>query len=475
MNKILITILMFFLGIQVSAHPWKPEHHIIIDTDCGIDDYRTICMLLAASDIRILGMVTSNGVLDAEKGYSKLRNLLADLHHEGILTATSDYTGSSAKNCSTALNFSWGEETTLSGKEYSAKQLVEHILCNTSDPVDYICLGSLNTVAGLYKGSSVFREKVGIMIWSSGTEMNDDNFNYSLDKEAYRFITDSTGLSLKIVAGELLDLKYSTSLIEQIHGLDNAYAKKLYTSLTDIQSPYAKVLFDECVPLYIQNEELFRTDTLSPLIHQKVIFSDRSAMEKCLIQIIKGYSGDQHQVLNKFPLDTSFYQSDVQEIMRSSIEKYGMKEWVSGVITNELHGHLGVYATIGTKMGIRAREYFGAGIDEMKVVSFAGNTPPFSCMNDGLQVSTGATLGHGLIRIASDTLKLPEAEFLYMGRTIRIALKDKYRKRIEGEIKEYRLVYGLTSDMYWELVRTAAIRYWANWNRHEIFSITEEY
>ena len=133
-----------------------------------------------------------------------------------------------------------------------------------------------------------------------------------------------------------------------------------------------------------------------------------------------------------------------------------------------------MYAIIGNKMGVRAREYFGAGIDEMKIVSFAGVTPPYSCMNDGLQVSTGATLGHGLISVASDTLKLPEAEFSYMGRKIKITLKEKYRKRIESEISGYRLVYGLSSDMYWELVRKAALSYWASWNRHEIFTINTD-
>ncbi len=46
-------------------------------------------------------------------------------------------------------------------------------------------------------------------------------------------------------------------------------------------------------------------------------------------------------------------------------------------------------ATIGVKMGIRAREYFNIGVDDILVTTYAGHKPPVSCMNDGLQVGNG--------------------------------------------------------------------------------------
>ena len=107
----------------------------------------------------------------------------------------------------------------------------------------------------------------------------------------------------------------------------------------------------------------------------------------------------------------------------------------------------------------------------MKVVSYAGTSPPFSCLNDGLQVSTGATLGHGLISVFADSLKLPQADFIYMNRRIRIYLKPDQRETIEAEISELNRIYGLSSNIYWDLVRRAAIRYWINFDRQEIFTI----
>ena len=62
------------------------------------------------------------------------------------------------------------------------------------------------------------------------------------------------------------------------------------------------------------------------------------------------------QVLKNFPLHPTHYADDVAQILTPSIERYGEQEWQAIVQTNELHGHLGIYSTIGAKMGLYARE-----------------------------------------------------------------------------------------------------------------------
>lgn len=471
MKKLLLSIAFTLFITILFAHPWKPVHHVIIDTDCGIDDYRTICMLLATTDVRVLGIVTSDGVLDAETGYYKLKSLLTDLHHEGILTGLSSQSQKLVNDCPAAKSLSWGTKQDSMGSILSAKDVVEYILRNSNEQIDYLCLGSLNTAAYLLKESDIFYNRIREIIWSSDVDMNENNFNYGISEEGYAYITEKTKTTLRIITGDKNHYKYSAFITNEIDEIGNAYADKIVTSIKSLNSPYTKTFFDERVALYLKNADFYRTDSLSSAIYLEILSSTLSDIENEILEIITGYTGNQNQVLKKFPLDSGHYQSDVCEIMYSTIEKYGTEEWIAGVIANELHRHLGVYAIIGTKMGIRAREYFGAGIDELKIVSFAGVTPPFSCMNDGLQVSTGATLGHGLISISSDTLKLPEAEFMYLGKKITIALKENYRKKIEKEINGYRIVYGLSNDMYWELVRKAALSYWSNWNRHDIFII----
>ncbi|MBM3251284.1 MAG: hypothetical protein FJZ11_00680 [Candidatus Omnitrophica bacterium] len=68
----------------------------------------------------------------------------------------------------------------------------------------------------------------------------------------------------------------------------------------------------------------------------------------------------------------------------------------------KFHGHLGPWLVIGLFMGdyglrkIKAKRYFGAQI----AVSIP-NKKPFSCLIDGLQLSSGCTLGKGNIRVIS--------------------------------------------------------------------------
>lgn len=125
-------------------------------------------------------------------------------------------------------------------------------------------------------------------------------------------------------------------------------------------------------------------------------------------------------------------------IIGRAVQRYGLSEFRAAVLTNELHGHLGIFATVGVKMGIRAREYFDIGVDDMHVTTYAGNRPPVSCLNDGLQVSTGGTLGHGLITVAEvkagDTR--PEATFTFKNKKVTLRLKPEYERRVREDLKK---------------------------------------
>lgn len=182
---------------------------------------------------------------------------------------------------------------------------------------------------------------------------------------------------------------------------------------------------------------------------------------------------ERNQVVEEFPDDPSFYHDDMKDYVSEIIRKYGIDEWTSGILANELHRHLGVFAIIGVKMGIRAREYFDTGVDEFMATSYAGSTPPVSCFNDGLQVSTGATPGHGLLKVINDVPARPVAEFGYMNRKIRLTLKPEITQKVTSELKEINFIHGLDSDIYWELVRKNSIKYWLSLDRHEIFEIEE--
>ena len=177
-------------------------------------------------------------------------------------------------------------------------------------------------------------------------------------------------------------------------------------------------------------------------------------------------------LLKSFDLPEALYAEDVRSIYGPTVERFGIREWKTVVLTGEIHGHLGIYSTLGVKMGLRAREWFEAKgcRGEISLLSFAGSTPPVSCLNDGLQVSTGATVGHGLIRIAPDPEKRVEAVFSCDEYRLAMTLRPEFEARIRADIAEGVARYA-RSPAYWEYIRVLALRYWSTWDRNEIFLI----
>lgn len=176
----------------------------------------------------------------------------------------------------------------------------------------------------------------------------------------------------------------------------------------------------------------------------------------------------------------------IEAMAERTIARWGKEEWRAVILTNEIHGHIGIYSTIGAKMGIYALELLSRlcnKAEELKVLSFAGSRPPVSCFNDGLQISTGATLGHGAIEIAKSCAESKEhadarVEAIFRFRAIcgteakemqlRVWLKEELRQQIAGDIANAVKQYGHTPD-YWLQVRRLALDYWQQWNRAEIF------
>ncbi len=470
MKRFALIIVTLLLVVQASAHPWKPRNYIIIDTDCGLDDLRAICMLLSSPDVRVLAITASDGVLDAGTGFQKVSALLHDLHHEGIPIGVNHDPLVKTKSCLPALQTEWGSNEKAVSQMPVANEVVDNILKNTKEPVTFICLGSLNTIWSFLNYSSGFSKRVKAVLWSNQTNFRKGSFNYDVDIASAHSVLVS-GIKINTInTGSLVH--YNEDLVRSIALIHNLHAGKLYGSLLKHETPFSTTIFDEAIPLFLHYPEIFQCDTVEGTVGYvlKDSLPDMKIRE-VYNKILTGETTNLTQVLDGFPMDTSFYLSDIRKSATITVEKYGKEEWTAGVMANEMHQHLGIYAIIGVKMGIRAREYFGAGVDEISVVSHAGMTPPFSCMNDGLQISTGATLGHGLIRISSDTLKLPVADFTYLNRKIRISLKPEIRNKVEAEVMELSRIHGLDSDIYWELVRNKAIRYWTAFDRHEIFTI----
>ncbi len=174
-------------------------------------------------------------------------------------------------------------------------------------------------------------------------------------------------------------------------------------------------------------------------------------------------------ILRSFPEDPGLFTADLRDHVIEIQKRHGHDEWRAAVLTNEIHQHLGIYSILGAKMGLRARELLHAEMDAIRVVSHAGSKPPLSCLNDGLQISTGATLGQGMISLSPDPVKRAVAEFRANGRTLRLRLKDHIRRQIDSDIAEGIRRHGNLTPAYFDYVRQLAIRYWLEMDRREVF------
>lgn len=103
------------------------------------------------------------------------------------------------------------------------------------------------------------------------------------------------------------------------------------------------------------------------------------------------------------------------------------------------HGHIGPYAIIGYKMGELANKTLGSDPFSKRVVVWTGTTPPVSCIIDGLQMSSGCTLGKGNILVHQKGS--PKAQFTSDdGEKIEITLKSSIKDEIDTTVTEENIV-----------------------------------
>lgn len=101
----------------------------------------------------------------------------------------------------------------------------------------------------------------------------------------------------------------------------------------------------------------------------------------------------------------------------------------------EFHGHLGPFLVIGVRMGLLAKRALKSkGFRDLHVVVNTGNTPPLSCVVDGIQVATGCTLGKDNISVRN--LRKISAVFRSKRQAIGLKMNVNVLQRLKGELLE---------------------------------------
>ena len=442
-------MLMLCLMIHPLMAHYKAKFHVLVDTDGGPGDMRALCMMLADPEVEVIAVTAVNGTMPVDQTIRQVRLLMQTFGHEGIPVGG-----------------------------YSNREAVEMILHEVEleeMPVDLVALGPLDNFSSALAKKPSLQDEVRALYWSMN--VNEMNSLGAVKEQSPRSFLKNSKIHIECTGtgqGPEVDQQL---FLEKVREINSRYARAV-EKLNGPVSPEGnseEVFFlrEELVPLLMKfplqfeisertAEGEFNVRRLHPNAH----------VSQMIVEMLDGEAQDRSIVLSYFPTDSSWYAPDVSAISSEIIERHGEKEWRLLVLTNEFHEHLGIYSIFGAKMGLRAREYFQVGIDELTIQSFAGTTPPLSCMNDGLQVSTGATLGHGTIEVTGHP-PFPRAIFKFKDRQVTLTVKEEIRTRIRGEVKHGVETYGLDSEAYWEYIRALALKYWLSYSRFELFDIEQ--
>lgn len=95
------------------------------------------------------------------------------------------------------------------------------------------------------------------------------------------------------------------------------------------------------------------------------------------------------------------------------------------------HGHLGIYVTLGLRMGAIGKRTFGHWKGLRATVRTVPE-PPMMCVVDGVQVGSACTMGKGNITV--EPASEPAVTFEKEGRRLAISLKPGLREQVDAEM-----------------------------------------
>ncbi len=472
-------MLSFLIGVHLFAHSGKPKSHLIIDTDGALDDMRSITMFLSGEDIRVLAITCSQGTLMPESVYLKVESLLSDFHSEGIPVGVGKMTGQELPVWSSfAEGIQWGnlpvEQKVKAGED--AGWILNKTTKNYRDKITLIALGSLKTYADWITANPKVIEQIEKIVWYNDHDI-ENGFNYKASPESYNIIR-ALGIKIDFVGSMNANYVIDDTYIDHLRNLDSKYARQIVkvheqTEIRQRMEQKHLQFWDDLVPLFITDPFLFMSETKDNmrLVRLNPGMQEPS-LHELIGQLLESAENAENRVFRAFPIDTALYKAEYAKILDETLKNFGTDEWRVISMTNEIHGHTGIYSIIGAKMGIRAMEYFNVGVNNMTVKSFAGNQPPLSCLNDGIQISTGATIGQGLITVSDTILNIPTAIFEFNNRKIIISLKKEFTEKMQKDIRYGVQTYGPLTDDYWLYIEKLAIKYWSEFSRYDICDIS---
>jgi len=476
-----IFLLVTTLCMQVAAHEERVP--VILDMDMALDDVRTLALILNSAHVQLKAIVTSDGSSSPQVGYQNLLRVLEFMRIADIPVGMGRELGQPAPRWryhSEALG--WADLPDPSSPEEipDASTVIIEALQKTKEKFVYVCLSPLTNLADALQRDPTVRHRIEVILYYGTPHwLFMPGWNTERDIRAAREVFSS---GIPIYAFEAKPTKlfgFDLGLYQEIQKLHSRSSQLIDILHRDwrIQKLLHEVHlggWDETVALYIHNPSLAEFRQIEGQYPVFVLSTwDEEAARDTYLGILA--MTEEHTVsprtpvvFNRYPSNPGDFREDLRPLIPEIISRHGLEEWKVTLLTNELHRHLGIYSILGAKMGIRAREILDASLDALQVESHTGSKPPVSCLNDGLQVATGASLGRGTI-IVLDEGTIPAATFIKGDNRLRLRIKDDVLRQIEADVGRVIGQYGAITPEYWKEIRRLSLRYWVEMDRREIF------
>jgi len=467
-----IVLINFHVRVMAQEAATIP---LVIDTDCATDDFMTISAILPSNDFKVLGIVCTDGGLSPQTGAAAVRELVRQSGLNIPVVAGAELGQNPMWRKASEQIWDIAELPAIELTAYSDS--LTRWFDGNKEQITYVCLGPISTLnRWIKKHGEVANLRRVIWFYGGGKA----SYNPEVSGADWSEL-QKRPINIHLVGQPTEDYpKLTESLLDKVYESGLPLAKLIWQRMQiellqhQLEAGHF-VMWDEMIPVYLAFPSLF---TVQPEVQNpriaNVHIEDTSMVADGFLKLFTDQgTALRGIVLEYFPVSPDVLSPDVAPVALEIQKRHGMEEWKLAVLTNEIHQHLGIYSIVGAKMGLFAREYFGVGLDKMKVKSLAGFYPPVSCLNDGLQISTGATLGRGDIEVLTTPPSLPSAIFTCNGRKVQVTLKSEYSKQAAKDISDGIVKYGNLTNGYWNMVRELSIKYWLEWDRKKMFDYKE--
>ena len=470
-----VLLFIFFILPNHSFAHKRAKYNIVIDTDAGIDDFRALTYFMASKDYNINCITTVDGIIEPKTAANCINKLLKTYHHEGIPIGCGGNFNASKKYTQHAMPYWKSFFSDIEQREFTnAIELLNTSIKNNPKYTIIVAMGPLSNIFELLKKYPENLQKIEMILWYSDFE----GYNYLQNKDAYNFMTKNH-VPLKMISNKN-NISLSSDIFDVCNEINTVYSinfSKFFNPQKDVTqhnstSNYQLTLWDDFLPLYLSFPLMF--DEKQSYNHQIEITPKKDVAYDILItSILNSEKPDEGVIFNEIPTSGYMLLTDINNFSQKIIEKHGYSEFKIVAITSEIHSHLGIYSIIGAKLGLRILEYLHAGLDEITIISKAGSSPPLSCLNDGLQVGTGATVGYGTFLSDTANVASPEVLVIYNNRKITFKIKQEYTEKINADVEKIIKSYGLNTELYWlKLREISLVEYWLNLSRYDIFDVS---